>query len=246
MRKLLIANVCLVVVACGGPAESPPSDAAAAAVGEDGAPVPLTAVQEEGRLIYETMCWTCHGVAGRGDGPAVGAGAIPPPPSFHSQEYAGLTTEALEARFTPSVTGADTGHPHMQYVASLLRPDRFAAALSFIPALIYPPELPGSALAGERSYDSRCSGCHGESGRGDGPASQSLVLMPPADFTTDTLIAAADWDAVFNRIREGGRAVHGSSMPPWGVVLSEPETWDLVAFLGTFQPGVLSEPDFQP
>jgi mono/diheme cytochrome c family protein len=70
--------------------------------------------------------------------------------------------------------------------------------------------------------------------------------MPPADFTTDTLIAARNWEAVFRRIREGGRAVHGSSMPPWGIVLSEEETWDVVAFLATFQPGVLSRPAWAP
>jgi hypothetical protein len=70
--------------------------------------------------------------------------------------------------------------------------------------------------------------------------------MPAADFTTDTLIAARDWEAVFRRIREGGRAVHGSSMPPWGIFLSVAETWDLVAFLGTFQPGALSKPIWVP
>jgi mono/diheme cytochrome c family protein len=134
----------------------------------------------------------------------------------------------------------------MQYVSSLLRPERFTEALSFIPALSYPPEILGSALAGERLYDYRCSGCHGVSGRGDGTASGSLIQMPPADFTTDTLIAARNWEAVFRRIREGGRAVHGSSMPPWGIVLSEEETWDVVAFLATFQPGVLSRPAWAP
>jgi mono/diheme cytochrome c family protein len=243
MRKLSLVTACTSVLACSGPSDSP-TTAAGSTFAAEGAPAPiaLTALQQEGRTIYETMCWTCHGTAGRGDGPAVQAGSIPAPPSFHATEYASSSTGELERRFTAVAAEADPTHPHMQFVTSLLKPERFAAALSFIPALSYPPEIPGSALAGERLYDFRCVGCHGMDGRGDGPASGSLILVSPADFTTDTLIAAHDWDAVFARIREGGRAVHGSSMPPWGIVLSTEETWDLVAFLGTFQPGALSEP----
>jgi hypothetical protein len=81
------------------------------------------------------------------------------------------------------------------------------------------------------------------SGRGDGPAAESLIPMAPAGITADTLIAARNQEApVFRRIRECGRAVHGSSMPPWAIVLSTEETWDLVALPGTIQPGTLSKP----
>jgi mono/diheme cytochrome c family protein len=243
MGKLAMVAVCVTLVGCSGPSDSPASGTEGGVAAASGsAPFPLTAMQEQGRVIYETMCWTCHGNAGRGDGPAVQAGSIPAPPSFHSQEYAGSSADELQQRFSAGVAGADPRHPHMQYVSSLLRPERFTEALSFIPALSYPPEILGSALAGERLYDYRCSGCHGLSGRGDGTASGSLIQMAPADFTTDTLIATRNWEAVFQRIREGGRSVHGSSMPPWGIVLSVEETWDLVAFLATFQPGVLSRP----
>ena len=31
-------------------------------------------------------------------------------------------------------------------------------------------------------------------------------------------------------------------MPPWGILLSEGEIWDVVAYLATFQPGLVSEP----
>lgn len=244
MRTLSLVAVCTGLLACGGPSDSPVVDDSFAFAVEagDAAPIPLSAMQEQGRVIYETMCWTCHGNAGRGDGPAVKAGSIPAPPSFHSAGYGQAETASLSKRFNAGMTGADPAHPHMQYVTSILRPERFVEALSFIPALSYPTEIPGSALAGERLYDFRCAGCHGAGGRGDGIAAQALIQMPPADFTTDTLITARNWDAVFRRIREGGREVHGSSMPPWGVFLSVDETWDLVAFLGTFQPGALDPP----
>jgi mono/diheme cytochrome c family protein len=202
----------------------------------------LTPTQQEGRTIYQTVCWTCHGTSGRGDGPAVQAGTMSAPPSFHTEEYATASVTDLERRFGMDIDAADPNHPHMQYVASLLQPEKFHAALAFIPALAYPAELPGSALAGETIFNYRCAACHGRDGRGDGPAADALVAAKPADFTQDTLLARRDWAAVSTRIHEGGQKVHGSSMPPWGIVLSEDEIQDLIAYLGTFQPAILSSP----
>jgi mono/diheme cytochrome c family protein len=207
-------------------------------------PFELSAEQAEGWVIYETMCWTCHGKAGRGDGPAVEVGSTEAPPTFHTLDYARTSAEALEREFRGGVAGTDPGHPHMTYVASLLQPEHFIHALSFIPVLVYPPEIPGSALAGKTTFDFRCAGCHGLEGTGEGAGAgaESFIAMRPADFTTDSLIAGGHWDALFRKISEGGGSVHSASMPQWGSVLSDNEIWDLVAFLGTFQEGVLRPP----
>ncbi len=243
MRTSLLIGFAVLLGACGAPSEAPTNVVGQTAAAETGPPsFALTPDQIQGRAIYDTMCWTCHGLSGRGDGPAVDAGSMAPPPTFHTQDFSRATTRELERRFGPLVNEADPGHPHMQYVRSLLKPENFSAALSFVPAISYPPEIPGSAIAGEALYSLRCVGCHGETGQGDGRTAASLVDMPPADFTTDSLLASKDWDRVYDRIREGGRKVHGSSMPPWGVVFTDAETWDLVAYLATFQPGLLSLP----
>jgi mono/diheme cytochrome c family protein len=245
MRKLFLVTLSAALAACAEPAEPPATSAeVAVAPAADAVVVPLTAMQEEGRGIYETVCWTCHGPAGRGDGPAVQAGSVTPPPTFHTRFYAESSAAALERRFRAGMAGADPNHPHMQYVSSLLRTESFAAALAYIPALAYPTEIPGSAINGGRLYAFRCAGCHGQSGRGDGPGSENLIDVRPADFTADTLIAARNWDALFARVREGGRTVHGSSMPPWGIILSEADIWDLVAYLATFQRGALAPPSW--
>lgn len=242
MHRLLVVAVRALLAACA-PSDSPATDAGTARYGElVSAPFSLTPEQQQGRVIYETMCWTCHGISGRGDGPAVSSGAAAAPPSFHSEAFVRMEPGELQQHFAAGVSGSDVDHPHMQYVSSLLKPERFREALSFIPALAYPTEIPGSALGGETLYAFRCSACHGSDGRGEGRAAASLVEIAPADFTSDTLLASQDWDAVYRRIREGGREVHGSAMPPWGVVFSDEETWDLVAYLATFQGGLLSEP----
>lgn len=246
MRKIAWVVLSVALAGCSAPQDNPEETRQAGAEPAAGEHVALalTPQQQEGKMLYESMCWGCHGQAGRGDGPATASADIKPP-TFHTKDYARADVDDLTRRFRSAMDGVDENHPHMQYVASVLQPDKFAAALSYVPALAYPPELPGSTLAGERIYKFRCVGCHGATGRGDGPASPSLTTVKPADFTADTLLAKKDWDALFARIREGGQGVHGSSMPPWGVVLSEAEIWDLIAYLATFQEGLLSKPAWE-
>ncbi len=237
----------LILAACGSGAEPGPAQEAPLQVQTSSelteAPMPftLTSAQEEGRVVYETMCWSCHGSAGRGDGPAVQAGTVAPPRDFHAGAFTGITATQLQADFRAQVGGLDTGHPHMQNVLNIMDEEAFSAALGYIPALTYPGELPGSALAGRGTYNLRCVGCHGPTGMGNGPGAEVLELAP-ADFTKDTLLVARDFEAVFQKIRNGGGGVHASSMPAWGVMLSDGDVWDLVAYISTFRPGTLSPP----
>ena len=237
--------VAATLIGCQG-AEPPQAEEEAQAAASDtseAAPMPfrLTAEQEEGRVVYETMCWSCHGPAGRGDGPAVRAGSVAPPRDFTASAFSGITATQLQAEFRSEVGSLSPGHPHMQNVLSIVDAEAFAAALAYIPALAYPPELPGSAIAGRTNYVLRCQGCHGPEGLGNGPGAEVLELSP-ANFTQDSLLVARNFDAVFQKIRMGGGGVHGSSMPAWGVMLSDGDVWDLVAYISTFRPGTLSAP----
>ncbi|MBI4541267.1 MAG: c-type cytochrome [Gemmatimonadetes bacterium] len=235
-RSAVAAFAVMVAAACrGGEQAAPGAGAADTTAVQDTSLLPfkLTQQQAEGKIIFETMCWTCHGPSGHGDGPGALTGSVPKPPDFTTGDYLRLPPGALEARF------AQRQHPTMQFVQSMLQPEVFAKALSYVPALSYPPEIPGSAIGGAQTYALRCVGCHGHQGTGNGPAARQLTLKP-ANFTQDTLIAKKDFEGLFRRIKEGGGPVHGSSMPPWGVLLSDREIWDLVAFIVTFQPGSVS------
>ena len=229
------------IIGCGG--ETPdavregPELSSAGDGGQALAVLSLDAGQRSGRQVFETVCWTCHGSAGRGDGPVAIADAVSAPPNLLMGEYPRLDADAFQSRFRMALSGQEDTHPHMRYVTSILQPDKFADALSYLPALIFPPDLPGSAIAGSALYETRCLGCHGPEGRGDGPAAEFLLSAQPADFTENALISSGDWGALFDRIREGGQGRH-TSMPPWGVVFTEAEMWDLVAFIGSLQPGV--------
>ena len=248
MARWILATmtVALTVVACD---TSPPTEQSAsmASVENEGLAYPfqLTSAQRSGRVIYESVCWTCHGAGGRGDGPGVEVGSVTAPPNFHEDPIASMSVADLEHLFSRAMEADDPLHPHMSTVAQLLKPESFRNALSYIPALTWPPEIPGSAMAGRDQYGKRCQACHGEDGLGHGTAAD-VLLVPPAQFPTDTLVAAKDWDGLRRRIREGGE-LHGSSMPRWGAVLSDDEIWDLVAYVASFQGSdVFSGPPMGP
>jgi DMSO reductase family type II enzyme heme b subunit len=93
----------------------------------------------------------------------------------------------------------------------------------------------GDAALGKRVYELRCVGCHGASGKGDGPAAELLVPRP-RDFTagkykirTVNSTLASDQD-LFRIITDG---MPGTSMPSWRV-LPERERWAAVAYIKTF------------
>ncbi|MBT8396364.1 MAG: c-type cytochrome [Gemmatimonadetes bacterium] len=218
-----------------------PVQPAAQEVVEVPMPFQLTADQEAGKVVYETMCWSCHGSAGRGDGPAVQAGAVASPGDITQRSFSDGDIRRLQAAFQAAAGDLSPDNPHMANVLSIVEIEDFNLAVGYLPALTYPSELPGSAIAGYTNYMLRCQSCHGPTGQGDGPGAEVLDLAP-ANFAQDTLLAARDFQAAFDKIRSGGGGVHGSSMPAWGVMLKDGDVWDLVAFISTFQPGVLPPP----
>lgn len=244
MRAIVaLTSLCIVACAEAGPdpeaaLESEPSNPSGSfdEPWESTVSLALTPTQRGGRQLFNVFCWSCHGSSGRGDGPVVGSGAVPP--NFMLDEYAGLSAGDFQKRLRRGEDGGAGASDHMQFVRSIVETDKFDEALSYLPALIYPAAIPGSALGGREIYARRCQPCHGATGAGDGEIGRALSINKPADFTRDTLVAQQDWEGLMGRIREGGQGPH-TAMPPFGTFFSEGELWDLVAFLGTLQPGVL-------
>jgi mono/diheme cytochrome c family protein len=234
----LPAALILLSIACTADEPAPPPlTETVAALQAPGPVIELTRSQLNGKQLFETVCWTCHGHAGRGDGPVVLSGSVDAPPSLLGEPYASMNADALIRRFAPELAQVEGEHPHMQYVASVIRSDALHDALAYLEVLSLPTEIDGSAVVGREIYQVRCAGCHGEGGRGDGAWATMLKGAAPADFTSDTLLLSRDYGAVFARIREGGQSLHGSSMPPWGILFNEGEIWDLVAYLSLFTEG---------
>ncbi|UCE61309.1 MAG: cytochrome c [Phycisphaerales bacterium] len=50
-------------------------------------PLPMTMANlQRGQRLYSVYCITCHGNQGQGDGPVIGPGRFPAPPSLHTKQ----------------------------------------------------------------------------------------------------------------------------------------------------------------
>ena len=91
--------------------------------------------------------------------------------------------------------------------------------------------------AGKKVYEKWCTGCHGDTGAGDGPAAVHM-LPRPRNFTgavykiRTTASGQLPTDADLMRAIDEG--LPGSAMPAWKGRLSDAERRDVMAYLKTF------------
>ena len=94
--------------------------------------------------------------------------------------------------------------------------------------------LAADLSAARDNFDGQCAKCHGESGRGDGPAGVSLPVRP-RNFTDCSRMSKESDERLFNTIKGGGQSVGLSKeMPPWGEAFDDNEIKGLVAYVRQF------------
>jgi cytochrome c553 len=88
--------------------------------------------------------------------------------------------------------------------------------------------------AAEQNYTSFCLKCHGEDGKGNGPAAATLKTRP-RDFTDCARMAKESDEMLFKVIKNGG-APNGFSpdMQAWSAGFEDDEIHGLVAYIRTF------------
>ncbi len=92
----------------------------------------------------------------------------------------------------------------------------------------YPP-TPESLESGAATYAQVCQACHGDEGRGDGPAGVALD-PPPADLVVHVpLHPETD---LFRFIRDG---IPGTGMAPLGGQLTDDQIWHVVNYIRTLE-----------
>ena len=107
----------------------------------------------------------------------------------------------------------------------------FAAEAPELPKVTNPvPPSPESLARGEKTYVKFCSKCHGMTGNGAGPSAHGFSTNPRQLWAWHNADKAAD-PYLFWMITNGR-----TDMPPWGVILSENERWDLINYIKTIAP----------
>ncbi len=107
----------------------------------------------------------------------------------------------------------------------------FAAESPDIGQLTNPiPASADSHTRGQELYVKFCSKCHGMNGNGAGPSAHGFSTDPRQLWSWYQADKSAD-PYLFWFITNGR-----SDMPPWGVILSENQRWDLVNYIKTLAP----------
>jgi mono/diheme cytochrome c family protein len=89
----------------------------------------------------------------------------------------------------------------------------------------------GDAKAGKTKYDANCVGCHGATGKGDGPAAAALNPKP-GDMTDGKAMKALNDKFLFDIIKDGGASQKKSPiMPGSAKKLNDQEISDIVAYI---------------
>ncbi len=83
-----------------------------------------------------------------------------------------------------------------------------------------------STTQGKTLYTTYCTPCHGQKGKGDGPAAANLQVKP-ADHTSAAVQQQTD-GAIFWELTEGH-----NPMPSYKTALSDQQRWALVNYIRT-------------
>lgn len=191
-----------------------------------------------GQVLYIQHCTTCHGDAGRGDGPTAEL-LDPHPVDFTDQQVRDSRTPA--ERFDAITNGvAGTGMPPW---GAILDEEQIWAVLYYEWSLANGPE---STVAGKQIFEANCAVCHGEHGQGNGAIAETLDTSP-ADFTDHEFMSTRSNQELFDVITNGK-----IPMPSWETALDEDQRWQVISYLRTFsyQPSgstiILAEPTSRP
>lgn len=202
-----------------------------------------------GKTTFDVHCAICHGI--RGDGQSAEAPRFFTRPSdltrgifkFRSTSAGSLPTDQdLERTVRRGLPGSGmVAQDHLSdvevrdviaYLKSLS--PRWTDAAPPQPTAIVPPANLASLVAKGKELFKRagCPECHGESGRGDGPAAAKLTSggrpTRPPDLTRRPLKGGDRPEDIFRALATG---LDGTPMPSYRDALEEEEIWSLAIYV---------------
>ncbi len=220
----------------------------------------LTGDAKRGKELYRRYCIGCHGPRGDGEGensPWVNP-EFPKPRDFTTGVFKCRSTATGQIPLDSDLYEAigrglhPTAMPSWFALTRQQRADLVAYVKTFsprfqkqkpqpvVPIPPEPPVAPDSVNRGRELFQKmECWKCHGQEGRGNGPAASTLTdskdnPIRPYDFTTGTRFKCGESNSDLFRIFMTG--LDGTPMPAFADVLKPEEAWDLVHYLRTLQP----------
>jgi cbb3-type cytochrome c oxidase subunit III len=183
-----------------------------------------------GKKLFLTYCFLCHGTEGRGDGFAANNLQVRPR-NLTNDAYMSKRTDEQLFEAISGGGAAFHGSIAMPYWRESLTKQQIWDLVAYIRILHRNPAVTGVAAQGAQLFTQYCWTCHGSTAKGDGPLAK--VYHPrPRDLTDAAYLSSLTDRDLFNVISQGGPAVDRSPvMPAWGQTLKPEEIWDLVAYI---------------
>lgn len=237
---------CLSAIAIPSGFAAPPDERA---IGE--------ALIERGKRLYAIHCAGCHGAQGGGQGPA--AYGLNPKPrdlttgvfKFRSTPSGFLPTDAdLRRSIRQGIPGSSMpGFPLISepdvdslifFIKSFSEKWQDTESVgSSIPVIEAPlnfelrEEWLARAAVGSTLFHPLCSSCHGEEGKGDGPAGAALVdnwghPVRPKNLTLPFVGGGYELYDIYRSLTTG---IDGTPMVSYAGSYTEEQRWDLVAYI---------------
>ena len=216
-------------------------------------PRPIDAARSaRGHGVYARYCISCHG--GEGDGQGASARWLDPAPrdftgavfKWRTTPSGALPTDEDMLRtlkgglyHTNMPPWAVLGDRDLRDVVEYLKTFSPRWLRETVPAPVVipaePPDTRESRAAGAEIYKaSGCANCHGEQGKGDGPAAAELKddwghKIAPFNLTRSEFLKCGGEARDMYRVLMTG--LNGSPMPAFGEQLKPDELWQLVHFV---------------
>lgn len=202
--------------------------------------------------LYNANCRICHGAKGKGNG-AAGRYLNPPPRDFTRGVYKFRSTQTgvvpteqdLFDTLTRGLPGTSMWSWRSMPVDEIwqlvmlvksfspkFQSDPATEVLAIPPA---PPSTPDAIVRGKKVWDAmQCATCHGDDGRGWGPAAKTSKDDQGRPSYPFNLTRAANYRigaAPADQYRTLFTGLDGTAMPSYSGAMSEDEAWDLVHFV---------------
>lgn len=200
----------------------------------------------KGQVTFQYYCTTCHGVSGMGDGPAakeIYKYLKIAPRNLSDEKFQSSRTD--KQLFT-AISGGMHSKAHkvaqMPAWGKTFSKEEIEQVIAYVRTLRKAKKSsnPGAIEMGKGLFITRCSMCHGLSGKGNGPfileqKKKDPKHPAPPDFTDATFVQTLSESEIVDTIyKGGGHAGKSGVMPGWWKTLSKQDIKNLTAYIKSF------------
>lgn len=191
----------------------------------------LHTTQQLGRDLFQQHCSGCHGIDGKGDGPAAAFFVRSPRNLTNTDWLAAYSDTQLYHILMEGVNGS----PMPAFRNTLSYQEAYAVIEHLRAISNTQPKntksAPGANLNnGEQLYINHCAMCHGLQGDGQGPEANQLAPQP-RDFRNPRWMHGQS-DSYLKEVIKTGKV--GTAMPPFRALFSEQEIEAVIDYLRVF------------